>query len=100
MKKEPLEGELLKDSHILLHPERYRIMELLAEKPMHISGLSRALGEERRLVAYHLLALEDRGFVTSKYEISQLDKAKGKALKVYTVTDKATDVKAALKRDL
>jgi predicted transcriptional regulator len=100
MRKETLEGEHLKDSHIFLQPERYRIVEQLAEKPMHISELSRALGQERRLVAYHLLALEDRGFVTSKYVISELDKSKGKALKVYAVTDKVAEVKATLKKNL
>ena len=47
-------GELLQDSHIILQPERYRIVEQLVEKPMHISELSRALGQERRLVAYHI----------------------------------------------
>ena len=56
MKKESLEGELLEDSHIFMHPERYRILELLAEKPMHISELSRALPEELclRLRTRHL----------------------------------------------
>jgi len=100
MKKEPLEGELLKDSHILLHPERYRIMELLAEKPMHISGLSRAMSEERRLVTYHLVKLEERGFVKSKYELSEQPKSKGKAIRVYTATEKAAEVKAKLKKGL
>ena len=33
------------------------------------SLLSRALGQERRLVAYHLLALEEHGFVKSKCAI-------------------------------
>jgi DNA-binding transcriptional ArsR family regulator len=64
MREEMLEGEHLKDSYILLHPERYRILELLAEKPMHINELSRALSQERRLVAYHLMTLEERGFFT------------------------------------
>jgi DNA-binding transcriptional ArsR family regulator len=63
MEREPLEGELLEDSHILMQPERYRIVELLAKKPMYISELSRALPEERRLVAYHLAALEERGLL-------------------------------------
>jgi DNA-binding transcriptional ArsR family regulator len=90
----------LKDSHIFLHPERYRIMELRAEKPMHISELSRAMSEERRLVAYHLRALEERGFVKSKYQISEQQNSKGKTLKVYTATDKAAEVKAKLKKGL
>jgi hypothetical protein len=38
--------------------------------------------------------------VTSKYEISELDKSKGKALKVYMVTDKVADVRAKLKKGL
>ena len=100
MTKQPLEGELLEDSHVFLHPERYRIMELLAEKPMHISELSRAMSEERRLVTYHLVKLEERGFVKSRYEISERPKSKGKSIRVYTATDKATQVKARLKKGL
>jgi DNA-binding transcriptional ArsR family regulator len=61
MKREPLEDELLEDSHIFLHPVRYRLLELLAEKPMHINALSSALGMERRLVTYHLMTLEEEG---------------------------------------
>jgi hypothetical protein len=38
--------------------------------------------------------------VTSRYEISELDKSKGKALRVYTVTDKVADVLSELKRQL
>jgi DNA-binding transcriptional ArsR family regulator len=98
MAKKQLEAELLEDSHIFLQPERYRIMELLSEKTMHISELSRALPEERRLVAYHLAALEDRGFVPSRYEISERPRSRGKALRVYTVTDKVSEVKAKLKK--
>jgi len=61
-----------------MHPTRYRIVELLAEHPMHIDALSRALDVKRGLVAYHLAKLQERGFVTSKYEISERDKAKGR----------------------
>lgn len=100
MAKEPLEDKLLEDAHIYLHPIRYRLVGLLAEKPMHINALSSALGMERRLVSYHLATLEDCGFVTSKYEISELPKSKGKALRVYTVTDKVPEVKAELKKAL
>jgi DNA-binding transcriptional ArsR family regulator len=100
MKKGPLEDELLKDSHIFLHPERYRIMELLAEKPMHISELSRALGEERRLVAYHLARLEEQGFVTSKRALSGEPKSLGRGLKIYQATDKVAVVKKNLKKIL
>jgi DNA-binding transcriptional ArsR family regulator len=90
----------LEDSHIFLQPERYRIMELLAEKPMHISELSRALSQERRLVTYHLLRLEEQGLVTSKYEISEEPRAKGKALRMYTATDLVARVLYKLKKQL
>ena len=73
-----IEDALVKDAHVLLHPIRYRIVELLMEKPMHINQISKVMGEERRLVSYHLLALEECGFVSSKYEISESPKSKGK----------------------
>ena len=44
--------------------------------------------------------MEDCWFVTSKYEISEQDKTKGKALRVYTLTDKLADVKVKLKKEL
>jgi len=44
--------------------------------------------------------LEERRFVTSKYELSEQPNSKGKALRVYTVTEKAAEVKAALKKTL
>ncbi len=39
----------------------------------------RALSQERRIVAYHLATLEEHGFLTSKYEISEAGESKGKA---------------------
>jgi len=43
MIKKPVEAELLEDSHIFLHPIRYRLVELLEEQPRHINALSSAL---------------------------------------------------------
>jgi len=98
MTKKPAEAELLEDAHSFLQPERYKIVELLAEKSVHISELSRAMSEERRLVTYHLIKLEERGFVKSKYALSEQPNSKGEAIRICTVTDKATDVKAKLKK--
>lgn len=55
---------------------------------------------ERRLVSYHLATLEDKKFVTSKYEISLEPRAKGKGIRRYMVTDKAAAVRAKLKKGL
>jgi hypothetical protein len=38
--------------------------------------------------------------VKSKYEISERPRSRGKALRVYTATDKAAEVKAKLKKGL
>ncbi len=93
-----IEEELVKDAHVLLHPIRFRIIELLMENPLHINGISKAMGEERRLISYHLLTLEEHGFVNSKYEISESPKSKGKAIRKYWVTDKVEKVISELKK--
>ncbi len=95
-----IEDGLVKEVHVLLHPMRYRIVELLTEKPMHINEISKALGEERRLVSYHLLTLEEYGFLNSNYEISEQPKSKGKAIRKYSVTGKVEEVISELKKRL
>jgi len=55
---------------------------------------------KRGASSYHLLVLEERGFATSRYEISEQGKTKGKAIRLYTATDKVADVKATLKKGL
>ncbi|MDI6810469.1 MAG: winged helix-turn-helix domain-containing protein [archaeon] len=95
-----IEAELVSDAHVLLHPIRYRIVQLLAEKPMHINEISKAMAEERRLVSYHLLTLEEYGYVGSRYEISESPKSKGKAIRKYWVTGKVEEVISELKKKL
>jgi DNA-binding transcriptional ArsR family regulator len=95
-----LEDRVVEDAYVLLHPLRFRIVELLAEKPMHINEIAKALGEERRLVSYHLLTLEEYGFVLSKYEISEHPKLRGKALRKYWVDGKREHVISELKYKL
>ena len=92
--------DLLREAHVLLHPIRFRVVELLTEKPMHINEISKALGEERRLVSYHLLTLEEHGFLSSKYEISEQPKSKGKAIRKYEVTEKVGEVILKLKMSI
>ncbi|MDI6885954.1 MAG: winged helix-turn-helix domain-containing protein [archaeon] len=92
-----IEDKLVKEAHVLLHPIRFRIVGLLAEKSMHINEISKAMGEERRIVSYHLQTLEEYGFVNSKYEISEKPKSKGRALRKYWVTGKVEEVISELK---
>lgn len=100
MAKKLIEGELLEDAHIITHPVRYQIVELVGKRPMYINALSRALGEKKGLVAYHLAVLQERGFMKSKYEIFVLLNPGGLAIRVYTVTDKVAEVKTKLKEAL
>jgi DNA-binding transcriptional ArsR family regulator len=96
--REKINDKTLQDAHVLLHPVRYRIVELLSEKPMYINAITRELGEEdRRFVSYHLKTLEEYGFLSSKYEISELPKSKGKSLKIYSVTEKVEQTIAKLR---
>ena len=88
------------DAHTLLQPLRYDLVNLLAEKPMYINELAKALGEERRLVTHHLEILEAYGFVTSKRALSEDPQPVGKGLKIYQATDKVAEVKKKLKKIL
>ena len=95
-----IEDRLVEEAHVLLHPIRFRIVELLAEKPMYINEIAKAMGEERRLVSSHLLTLEEYGFVSSKYEILEHPKSRGKAVRKYWVNGKIEDVISELKKKL
>ena len=95
-----LEEQLIKEAHVLVHPMRFRIVELLRENPLYINSISKALGEERRLVSYHLQILEGDGFLSSEYEISEQEKSKGKAIRRFWVTDKVDKVLAELREKL
>jgi DNA-binding transcriptional ArsR family regulator len=60
--------ELVKDAALLRHPLRFRMVELLMQGPMSVRELVEALSEHRRLVSYHLLLLEEHGFVHAALE--------------------------------
>ncbi len=84
-----MKDELIKDSHVLMHPIRFRIVQLLAGRQMHVNEISNAPGEERRLISHHLLTLEEHGFLDSRYE---LPRSKGKAIRKYRITNKVEEV--------
>ena len=95
-----IEEDLVKDAHVLMHPIRFRIIKLLAQKPMYMKEISKALEEDRQPISYHLNVLEEFGFVSSKYEISEAEQSKGKALRVFQVTDKVEKVSSGLRKGL
>ena len=97
-----MEEKLVREAHILTHPLRYRILELLAANPdgIHISRISDIIKEDRRLVSWHLLALEENEFVKGEYEISKYPKSKGKAIKKYVLTGKVRSVSNELAKEI
>jgi predicted transcriptional regulator len=95
-----LDEKIVKDAHVLIHPIRFRIVALLKEEPLHINAISSAMGMERRLVAYHLGVLEESGFLTSKYEMSEEKKSKGRAIRKCWVTNKVDQVMSEIKKGL
>jgi DNA-binding transcriptional ArsR family regulator len=80
--------ELLKAAALLRHPLRFRIVELLLQEPMSARELVEALGENRRLVSYHLLTLEEQGFVSATFELPDEAATRERSAKRYCVTGK------------
>jgi len=79
---------------ILTYPTRYDIYLTLknSKQPMYASQIARELGIDRKLVSFHLSALEKHGFVTSDIGIANPENTSPKAVKYYTITDKADKI--------
>lgn len=93
------EEDVIKALHVVSHPIRFRLLEKIGEKrKAHINALAQALGEERRLVSYHLLTLEEFGVVASRYVISEEQKSRGKALREYWLTEAGLAAYDAIKQ--
>jgi DNA-binding transcriptional ArsR family regulator len=96
------EENLEKDLLILLQPMRRRIVEVLREagRPLYIREIADRLGEDWRLVSYHLTALADAGFVEGEFRVIEPPRSKsravGKAGKFYRLTDKVDKVLSRL----
>jgi DNA-binding transcriptional ArsR family regulator len=80
--------ELIKDATLLRHPLRFRMVELLMQRPMSVRELVEALGEHRRLVSYHLLMLEEHGFVNAALEFPDEAVVQVRSAKRYRATGK------------
>ena len=93
-------GDFLDDANTLMHPLRFRIVELLKQKPMHIGDISRVLGVERHLIGMHLDILELYGFVESERVISEEGQLKGKVTRIVRLTDKVAKVCSELQKEL
>jgi DNA-binding transcriptional ArsR family regulator len=83
-----IEDRLVEDAHALLHPTRYKMVELLSQRSMHIRELSEALEKEDRIVFYHLSILEEHGFVKGDFQVHKNQNIKEITRKHYGMTEK------------
>jgi DNA-binding transcriptional ArsR family regulator len=91
------EERLDKELYILLQPTRWKIVQALkkGEGPLYIEELAKRVGEERKNVAFHLLALAEYGFVDSEYRVIEVPKGNpghGKAGRYFWLTPKVDEV--------
>jgi len=85
---------LTEDISILLFPTRYNIYKVLKEAgtPLYAQQIGDKLGLDRKLVSFHLAILEQNGFVISNYGVANPSKGAPKAVRYYTLTEKADKV--------
>lgn len=80
--------ELVSAAPLLRHPLRFRMVELLMQGPMSVRELVDELGEHRRLVSYHLLLLEEHGFVNAALQFPDETVLQESTAKRYRATGK------------
>lgn len=97
-----MEEQFKRDVYVLMHPLRRSIVEMLEAEPegLHINKLAEQLQANRQLVSFHLLTLSENEFVDSNYFVSEQPHSKGKAIKVYNLTDKTHKILEMLKESL
>jgi len=103
--KEKKGRDFIEDSCIL-NPVSWKIVQTLKESGsgMHIRQLAESIGEDKKDVALHSLALQRHDFITGEYGITELLKehspAKGKIGNVFKLTEKGVIAHEAIKEIL
>ena len=77
--------------HVVSHPVRYRILNLLREEgtEMYITEIAERLEINHRLASFHLGALLQYELVEGDWKVSKTPRSKGKAVKYYKMTGRA-----------
>jgi len=91
--------ELARDLFVLLQPTRWKIIGALkkSKEPLYIREIADKVGEDWKVVSFHLSALADAGFVEGEFRIIERPKSNpgfGRAGKFYKVTKKVDEVMA------
>lgn len=90
--------EPLKESSILLHPIRWKILNYLSsvDEPKYIGTIAEDISENRRLVSFHLGTLQEFGYLESEFKVIQEPHSKGKAGRFFKITPKFNDMRTQL----
>ncbi|MEO5535979.1 MAG: winged helix-turn-helix domain-containing protein [Pseudolysinimonas sp.] len=72
-------------------PQRMRIIAAVAAETTHVSELARRVGMSRALLYMHLQRLEEAGFVSGRFDLSD----DGKALKLFEIVPFAIEIDLA-----
>lgn len=93
---------VLRAAETLFHPLRYKIVEALKVDPngLYINQLADRMQADRQLVSFHLLTLASEGYVEGEYQIAKKPASKGKAVKVYRLTEKVDEAFKAIRKEL
>ncbi len=78
----------LKLAHVVMEPLRAKIIRSLNNGPKYISQIAGSIDSDRSTVSYHLGVLEENEIVTSRYEILVAPASKGKAARMYSISNK------------
>lgn len=82
---------------LLLHPKRKKIIEALKDgKPRYIDEIAEMIHEDRRIVSFHLMTLEENGFLESQLKFIEEPDCKGRAGRFYTITKKLENMRPEL----
>ena len=95
---------VIEEAAPLLQPTRYKIIMTLkqaAGHPMYIDEIAKSIGENHRLVSFHLAMMQKEGFLTSQVdEIRKPNSPSGRAGRFYKLTPKVEQILSKLKREL
>ena len=78
------------------HPERRRLLQILAEHPDSASGLAERLGEKRQRINYHVRSLEDAGLI----ELAEERPRRGLTEKIYRPVSRRFAIDPSILGDL
>lgn len=100
MSKKDGPPSILERVHILSHPVRHKLGELLIKtsEPLYIEEISEKTKMDRRLVSFHLLTLSEHGLVDSDFRVIKTPASKGKAGRFYRLTDSGREAMDRLEK--